>query len=137
MPITVSGLFAKPAKIVAHVADPITTEQPRAKQPVPLSPQVRLDAQIPIPECIEVVPISNIKLNPRNTKKHPERQIALLQENIEKFGFTNPLLVDEDNKLIAGHARHEAARRAGLQQSPVIRLTHLTAAQKSQSPITR
>jgi DNA modification methylase len=130
MPITVSGLFAKPAKIIAHVTDPIATEQPRAEQPVPLGPQVPLDARIPIPECIEIIPISNIQLNPRNAKKHPEKQIALLQENIEKFGFTNPLLVDEDSKLIAGHARHEAARRAGLQELPVIRLTHLTAAQK-------
>ena len=130
MPITVSGLFAKPAKIIAHVTDPIATEQPRAEQPVPLGPQVRLDARIPIPECIEIIPISDIQLNPRNAKTHPERQIALLQENIVKFGFTNPLLVDEDNKLIAGHARYEAARRAGLQELPVIRLTHLTATQK-------
>jgi 16S rRNA G966 N2-methylase RsmD len=130
MPIKVSGLFAKPVNIVGHVADPIATEQPRAEQPVPLGPQVRLDARIPIPECIEIIPISNIQLNPRNTKKHPEKQIALLQENIEKFGFTNPLLVDEDNKLIAGHARHEAARRAGLELLPVIRVTHLTAAKK-------
>src|ERR1700722_5594590 len=130
MPITVSGLFAKPAKIIAHVTDPIATEQPRAEQPVPLGPQVRLDARIPIPECIEIIPISNIQLNPRNAKKHPEKQIALLQENIEKFGFTNPLLVDEDSRLIAGHPRHEAARRAVLQELPVIRLTHLAAAQK-------
>ena len=130
MPIKLSDLLAKPAKIVAHVADPIATEQPRAEQPVPLGPKERLDARIPIPEFIEVVPISDIQLNPRNAKKHPERQIAVLQENIEKFGFTNPLLVDEDNKLIAGHARHEAARRAGLQQLPVIRLVHLTAADK-------
>jgi hypothetical protein len=69
---------------------------------IPLGPQTQLTARIRVPECIEAVGIRTIQLNPRNAKKHPEKQIALLRENIERFGFTNPLLVDENNKLIAG-----------------------------------
>ena len=55
----------------------------------------KLDARI-VPERIEIVPTVDIKPNARNAKKHPEQQIALLQENFENFGFTTPLLVDED-----------------------------------------
>jgi DNA modification methylase len=131
MPMRFSGLFDKPAKTFINLDDdPIAVEKPGIDQPVPLGPQIKLDARIRIPECIEAVGIGTIQLNERNAKKHPEKQIVLLQENIVCFGFTNPLLVDEHNKLIAGHARLEAARRIGLEHVPVIRLPYLSAAQK-------
>lgn len=92
---------------------------------------IRLDARI-VPECIEIeiVLIGDLKPNARNAKKHPERQIALLQENFEAFGFTTPLLVDEDNNIIAGHGRYLAAKRSGFEHLPVVRLSHLTPAKK-------
>ncbi|SHN82511.1 site-specific DNA-methyltransferase [Bradyrhizobium erythrophlei] len=121
---------AKPAKTTTHVDDdPVVVERPRAEQPDPLGPQIRLDARIRA-ECVEVVPIVELHPNPKNAKKHPEKQIALLQANFEQFGFTTPLLVDEDNKIIAGHARFEAAKRSRFEHLPVIRLSHLTATQK-------
>ena len=43
---------------------------------------------------IESVPIDSIKSNPRNAKEHPEHQIALLAENIRRFGITHPILID-------------------------------------------
>ncbi len=128
MPINLK-FSAKPAKTIIHVDDPIAAEQPRIEQPNPLGPQIKLDARIRA-ECVEVVAIDRLQPNPKNAKKHPERQVALLQENIEQFGFTTPLLVDEDNKIISGHARYQAAKRAGFEHLPVIRLSHLTAAQK-------
>lgn len=63
-----------------------------------------------------------------NPRQHDAKQITKIQHSIEEFGFVNPILVDEHNEIIAGHARLEAARLAHLQQVPVIRLGHLSAA---------
>ena len=59
----------------------------------------------------------------------------MLEENINEFGFTNPLIVDETNTILAGHARWEAAKRLGLEYLPVVRLTHLSPAQKRAAAI--
>src|SRR4051812_23810534 len=90
---------------------------------------LNLDARIKA-TAIEIVTIDQLKPNPRNVKKHPERQVALLQDNYEQFGVTQPILVDEDGTIICGHARFEAARRANLPHLPVVRLVGLSAAQK-------
>ena len=71
-----------------------------------------------------------LKLNLRSVKKHPEHQIALLCENIIRFGFTQPIEIDENNVIVLGTARYEAARREKLEHLPAIRLAHLTAPQK-------
>lgn len=68
--------------------------------------------------------------NPRNARTHSERQIAKIAASIAEFGFTNPVLVDEHDVLIAGHGRLGAAERLGLERIPAIRLTHLTESQK-------
>ena len=127
-PVKFKKPFAKPA-IIRHVPDPIEVEPPRSQQPLPLDRRIKLDARI-VPECIEIVAVDDLKPNSRNAKKHPERQIALLQENFEEFGFTTALLVDEDNMIIAGHARYLAAKRSGFEHLPVVRLSHLTPAKK-------
>lgn len=67
---------------------------------------------------------------PNNPRQHDAKQLTKIQHSIEEFGFINPILVDEQNEIIAGHARLEAARLANLQQVPIIRLGHLSAAQK-------
>lgn len=65
-----------------------------------------------------------------NPRTHSDRQIAQLMRSIEAFGWTNPILIDEADGVLAGHGRLEAARRLGLTAVPTIRLDHLSEAQK-------
>lgn len=65
-----------------------------------------------------------------NTRTHSEEQIAQVAASIREFGFTNPVLVDADNGIIAGHGRVLAARKLGLTEVPCIRLAHLDERQK-------
>jgi hypothetical protein len=80
--------------------------------------------------AIEWVPIDSIKSNPRNAKVHPEQQIVLLAENMRGFGVTQPILIDETNTILAGHARFAAERRLGLKEVPVIRRSNLSPQEK-------
>ena len=66
----------------------------------------------------------------RNPRTHAEGQIAKIAASIVEYGWTNPILVDGDNGIIAGHGRLAAARKLGLDQVPVIELAHLTVSQK-------
>jgi DNA modification methylase len=66
----------------------------------------------------------------RNPRTHSDAQVAKLAASIVEFGWTNPVLVDGDHGIIAGHGRLAAARKLGLTEVPVIELAHLTAAQK-------
>jgi DNA modification methylase len=66
----------------------------------------------------------------RNARTHSDAQVARLAGSIREYGFTNPVLVDGDNGIIAGHGRVMAARQLGLARVPVIELAHLTEAQK-------
>jgi len=65
-----------------------------------------------------------------NSRTHSEEQVGQVAASIREFGFTNPILVDGDNRIIAGHGRLMAARKLGLESVPSIRLTHLSEAQK-------
>ncbi|WAT19278.1 site-specific DNA-methyltransferase [Aurantiacibacter sp. MUD11] len=76
------------------------------------------------------VPIGSIKPDPGNARTHSESQIAKIANSIEQFGFNNPILIDKRNVVIAGHGRLEAAKCLELQSVPVIRLEHLTPAQR-------
>ncbi|OJU06264.1 MAG: DNA methylase N-4 [Rhizobiales bacterium 65-79] len=80
---------------------------------------------------IEYLKISALKSSPGNARKHSFEQLARLGAGIEKFGFTNPALIDENNVIIAGHGRVEAARAVGLMEVPCIRLEHLGEAKKT------
>ena len=75
-------------------------------------------------------PLDTLAEYPNNPRQHDTKQLIKIQNSIEKFGFINPILVDEHNEIIAGHARLAAARLAHLPQVPVIRLEHLSTAQK-------
>ena len=66
----------------------------------------------------------------KNARTHSTEQIEKLAASIRQFGFINPVLIDEDGVLIAGHGRTLAARAAGLVEIPGIRLTHLSEAQR-------
>lgn len=66
----------------------------------------------------------------RNSRIHDENQVAQISASIREFGFTNPVLIDGDNGIIAGHGRVLAARKLKLDTVPCIQLSHLTDAQK-------
>ena len=66
----------------------------------------------------------------RNSRTHSDAQVAQIASSIREFGWTNPILVDPDGTIIAGHGRVMAARKLGEQQVPVITLGHMTDAQR-------
>lgn len=66
----------------------------------------------------------------RNSRTHDERQVAEIAASIKEFGFTNPVLIDETDTIIAGHGRIKAANKIGMTEVPTIRLVGLTEAQK-------
>ncbi len=80
---------------------------------------------------IELIVIENIHVCPTNAKEHSDKQIAQIAESIRQFGFNNPVLLDNDNEIIAGHGRYFAAKLLQMDQIPVIRLSHLSYAQKA------
>lgn len=67
---------------------------------------------------------------PKNPRKHPEHQIAALCDAISEVGFLDPVVVDEENTILAGHARVQAAKALGIESVPVVRAVGLTSAQK-------
>lgn len=71
-----------------------------------------------------------LKPSPRNARTHDEQQIRQIVDSIKAFGFTNPLLIDEADGIIAGHGRLEAAKELGLTEVPAIRLSHLSDPEK-------
>ena len=66
----------------------------------------------------------------RNSRTHSDAQVAQIAASIKEFGFTNPVLIDEDGGIIAGHGRTLAARKLGLSEVPCLRLSYLSEAQK-------
>ena len=79
---------------------------------------------------IEQVSIEALIPYARNSRTHSDAQVAQIAASIREFGFTNPILIDADGGIIAGHGRTMAARKLGLDEVPCIRLTNLTGAQK-------
>jgi DNA modification methylase len=74
-------------------------------------------------------PPSELIAYKRNARKHPERQLVALEASIREFGFNVPVLVATNNEIIAGHARVQAAQRAGLVEIPTISAEHLSPVQ--------
>ena len=79
---------------------------------------------------VENTAIAWLKPDPQNARTHSKKQIAQVAASIQQFGWTNPILIDADNRVIAGHARLEAAKELGLQMAPTIRIGDLTPAQR-------
>lgn len=85
----------------------------------------------PTPDlAVEYRAPSELKPDKGNPRTHPKAQLAQLMASIQAFGFVNPVLVDEDGVIIAGHGRLQAARRLSLERIPVVTLSGLTEAQK-------
>ena len=75
---------------------------------------------------INIVPIDQIAPCPQNPKLHPEIQISQIARSIQQFEFINPLVTDDKGEIIAGHGRYLAALKLGLENVPVIQISHLS-----------
>lgn len=75
---------------------------------------------------IEYVGVHSLKPYKNNARTHSRQQVRMISRGIEKFGFTNPILVSDTYEIIAGHGRAEAAKLLGLETVPTIRIDHLT-----------
>lgn len=75
-------------------------------------------------------PIDSLIPYAKNARVHDEAQIAQIAGSIKEFGFNNPVLIDKDNGIIAGHGRVMAARKLGLTEVPTILLDHLNETQR-------
>jgi hypothetical protein len=79
---------------------------------------------------IEQLPTDTLIPYARNTRTHSEAQVAQIAGSIREFGFTNPVLIDAENGIIAGHGRVLAAGKLGMVSVPCIRLSYLTDTQR-------
>src|SRR5207244_3871961 len=75
---------------------------------------------------IEYISPRKIQPYPRNARQHSKKQIEQVAESIKRFGFTAPVLIDEENAILAGHARVEAAKLLKLKAVPCRRLLNLS-----------
>lgn len=75
-------------------------------------------------------PVALLRPYARNARVHSKKQIRQIAASIERFGFTNPVLVSESGEIIAGHGRVEAAKLLGLKTVPTLCLAHLSAAER-------
>ena len=81
-------------------------------------------------EKLEIIDISKLIPYANNARTHSDEQIKKIQASLREFGFVNPVLIDKDCGIIAGHGRVEAARREGMTKVPCVWVEHLTEAQK-------
>jgi len=72
----------------------------------------------------------DLKPYARNARTHSKKQVRQIADSIQRFGFTNPVLISDDEEIIAGHGRVEAAKLLGLDAVPTLRLSHLTEAER-------
>ena len=85
---------------------------------------------IKVSDNIEQLAVDALIPYARNSRTHSESQIAQVAGSIKEFGFTNPVLVDHEGGIIAGHGRVLAARKLGMLEVPCIRIEHMTDAQR-------
>lgn len=83
-----------------------------------------------IEQAITPVPIERLTPYAGNARTHTKKQIRQLAKSIDRFGFTNPVLVDDGGVIVAGHGRVEAAKLLGMKTVPTLRLSHLSESEK-------
>src|SRR5258708_30063227 len=79
---------------------------------------------------IEYTLVNDLRPYPNNARTHSKKQIRQIANSIKKFGFCNPVLIDDAKLIIAGHGRVEAAKLLGIDAVPTCRLSHLSGADK-------
>ena len=85
---------------------------------------------VAVPQQIKYQATDSILPNSRNARTHSARQIQQIARSIERFGFNNPVLVDQNNRVIAGHGRVAAAKSLGHDVVPTLRIEHLSDVEK-------
>jgi DNA modification methylase len=85
---------------------------------------------VALADRIELWPTARLRPYERNPRTHSDAQVDQIAASMVEFGWTNPVLVDEQGGILAGHGRLLAARKLGLAEVPVIRFEHLSEAQK-------
>lgn len=78
----------------------------------------------------KTVSVDNLIPYARNSRTHSDEQVAQIAASIKEFGFLNPIIIDGENGIIAGHGRVLAAQRLGLTELPCVEADHLTDAQR-------
>ena len=79
---------------------------------------------------VETLKVDELVPYKANARIHSRKQIRQIAESVKRFGFCNPILIDDNNQIIAGHGRVEAARHLGLKTVPALRLSHLSATEQ-------
>jgi DNA modification methylase len=79
---------------------------------------------------LEHLPLEALRPAQRNARTHSKNQIKQIVRSIERFGFNNPILISDDNEVVAGNGRLQAAKLMNLTTVPVVRLSHLSAAER-------
>jgi hypothetical protein len=87
---------------------------------VPTSPGLQIEYRLP----------ADLRLNPHNPRTHSPAQLRRIADSIRQFGFTNPVLIDEADQVLAGHGRLAAARDLQLETVPTVRLARMTEPEK-------
>jgi ParB-like chromosome segregation protein Spo0J len=85
---------------------------------------------------LEERPVALLKPHPNNARTHSPAQLRKLQASINRFGFVNPVLIDEEDRIIAGHGRVAAAMAMGLETVPVVYVSGMTEAERRAYVIT-
>ena len=80
----------------------------------------------PFSPAIEHVSVQSLKPYPRNARRHSKAQIKQIAASIERFGFSNPVLIADDGEIVAGHGRIGAAKLLGIETVPAVHLSHLS-----------
>lgn len=83
-----------------------------------------------LPDAVEQWPLARLRPYACNPRTHSDEQVAQIAASIREFGWTNPVLVDGESGIIAGHGRVLAARKLGMSEVPCIELAHMTEAQR-------
>ena len=73
-------------------------------------------------------PTHSLRPYARNARTHSPKQIKQIARSIERFGFNNPVLIDDEDQIIAGHGRLLAAKQLNMKTVPCVRLSHLSEA---------
>jgi DNA modification methylase len=81
-------------------------------------------------QSVEIIPVNRLASYKGNARTHSQKQVRQIANSIKRFGFLNPVLADDGGQIIAGHGRVEAAKLLGIAAVPVLRITHLTEAEK-------
>jgi DNA modification methylase len=100
------------------------------RRPVEPSPELLQRVAGSLDLHIVQLPLGELHPANRNARTHSKKQVEQIAASIAKFGFNNPVLVDDDNRLIAGHGRVAAAKLLGMDEVPTIRLSHLSEAER-------